>query len=228
MSFRQVFGNVFPLETVIAAVVFGLVAAAMLVAFAASRHKRRVGAAPARREHLPKVEAVFGVALAGMAAFLVFTSFTANAQDFPAKAVTPTVALMALVAFQWCWRFGYAGSQVTVNSALLDNGSYPVLEVPTGVPVKFDVDSVDVVHAFWVPYLDTKVDAFPRPRDDVHHHRGASRGMDRPLRPVCGLYHSEMDFWLKAVPLAQLRSWLTGQAAAQARAAAAIAAGAAR
>jgi cytochrome c oxidase subunit II len=210
MSFRQVFGDVFPLETVIAAVVFGLVTVAMLVAFAVSRRKRRRGAAPARREHLPTVEAVFGVALAGMAAFLVFTSFTANAKDFPAKAVTPAVTVN-VTAFQWCWRFGYAGSPVTVTGAC-DNGRYPVLEVPAGVPVKFDVVSVDVVHAFWVPYLDTKVDAFPGHTTTFTTtvaHPGEWIGR---CDQFCGLYHSQMDFWLKAVPQAQFNSWLKAQA----------------
>jgi cytochrome c oxidase subunit II len=214
VSFRQVFGSVFPLETVIAAVVFGLVAIAMIAAFAVSRHKRRRGEAPSRREHLVKVEAVFGVALAGMAAFLAFTSFNANAQEFPSKAVTPAVTVK-VTAFQWCWRFGYAGSPVTVTGACV-NGKYPVLEIPAGVPVKFDVESDDVIHAFWVPYLDTKVDAFPG------HVTTFTTTVANPGEWIgrcdqfCGLYHSEMDFYLKAVPLAQFKSWLQGQTAAQA------------
>ena len=212
MSFRHVFASVFPLESVIAAVVFGLVVAAMIVAFAVSRHRRRTGMPPSRREHLHKAEAVFGVALAGMAAFLVFTSFTANAKDFPAKPATPAVTVR-VTAFQWCWRFGYAGSPVTVTGAC-DNGHYPVLEVPAGVPVKFDVTSVDVVHAFWVPYLDTKVDAFPGHTTTFTTtvaHPGEWIGR---CAQYCGLYHSEMDFWLKAVPSAQFTSWLKAQAAA--------------
>lgn len=212
MSFRHVFARVFPLESVIAAVVFGLVVLAMLVAFAVSRHRRRAGLPPARREHLPRVEAVFGVALAGMAAFLVFTSFTANAQDYPAKTVRPAVTVR-VTAFQWCWRFGYAGSPVTVTGSCRD-GRYPVLEVPAGVPVKFDVTSVDVLHAFWVPYLDTKVDAFPG------HVTSFTTTVAHPGQWIgrcaqyCGLYHSEMDFWLKAVPQAQFSSWLRAQGAA--------------
>lgn len=212
MSFRQVFASVFPLESVIAAVVFGLVVVAMIVAFTVSRHKRRRGMPPARREHLHKTEAVFGVALAGMAAFLVFTSFAANAKDYPAKAVKPAVTVK-VTAFQWCWRFGYAGSPVTVSGAC-DNGKYPVLEVPAGVPVKFDVASVDVVHAFWVPYLDTKVDAFPGHTTTFTTtvaHPGEWIGR---CAQYCGLYHSEMDFWLKAVPPAQFSNWLKAQAVA--------------
>jgi cytochrome c oxidase subunit II len=217
VSFRQVFGNVFPLETVLAAVVFGLVVMAMLVAFAVSRRKRRLGTGPAWREHLHTVEAVFGVALTGMAAFLVFVSFTANAQDFPAKTVRPAVTVH-VTAFQWCWRFQYPGSPVTVTGACT-NGSYPVLEIPAGVPVKFDVDSVDVVHAFWVPYLDAKIDAFPGHTTTFTTtvaHPGEWIGR---CDQFCGLYHSEMDFWLKAVPPAQFRSWLKGQASAGAGAA---------
>lgn len=41
MQFQRVFGQVFGLETTIAAVVFGLVLVAMIIAFIASRRCRR-------------------------------------------------------------------------------------------------------------------------------------------------------------------------------------------
>lgn len=212
MPFRHVFQSVFPMEAVIAGIVFGLVLASMLTAVLVSRAKRRRGTGPSRREHLHQAEALFGVALAGMAAFLVYASFTANARDFPARTPAPAVTVH-VTAFQWCWRFGYAGSPVTVAGDCTA-GRYPVLEVPAGVPVRFDVTSVDVLHAFWVPYLDTKIDAFPGHTTTFTttvQHTGEWIGR---CAQYCGLYHSTMDFWLKAVPLAQFRSWLRAQQAA--------------
>jgi cytochrome c oxidase subunit 2 len=214
MSFRKVFSGIFPMETVIALVVFGLVVLAMLAAFAVSWRKRRSGSPPSARSHLHKAEGAFGIALAGMAAFLVFSSITANAREFPSRPPKAAVTVH-VTAFQWCWRFQYAGSTATVQGSCA-NGQYPVLEIPAGEPVAFDVTSADVLHAFWVPYLDAKIDAYPG------HVNSFTTTVSHPgLWPgrcaqFCGLYHSTMDFWLRAVPPAQYRAWLAALAGSQA------------
>jgi cytochrome c oxidase subunit II len=225
VSFRQVFSNVFPLETVIAFVVFGLVLVAMIAAFAVSRHKRRHGTPISGREHLPKIEGAYVVALAGMAAFLAFTSLTANAKEFPSKAPKPAVTIH-VTAFQWCWRFQYAAgtddadADATVNGSC-QNGQYPVLEVPVGERVEFDVTSTDVIHAFWVPYLDTKIDAFPDHTTSFTTTVTQTGHWMGRCAQYCGLYHSTMDFWLRAVPLAQYKAWVKAVATNPAASAAA-------
>lgn len=213
MSFREDFSNIFPMETVIALVVFGLVLLAMIAAFAVSGRKRRSGSPPSTRSHLHKAEGAFGVALAGMAAFLAFSSFTANAREFPSRPPKPAVTIH-VTAFQWCWRFQYAGSTTTVQGSC-DNGHYPVLEVPVGEPIAFDVTSTDVIHAFWVPYLDAKIDAFPG--HVTSFTTTVTRTGQWPGRcaQFCGLYHSTMDFWLRAVPPARYRAWLRAVATSQ-------------
>jgi cytochrome c oxidase subunit II len=218
VPFRGVFGQIFPLELVIGLVVFGLVVVAMTAAAAVSWRKKRRGRPAARREHWHALEAAFGLVLAGVAAFLVAESFSANAADFPAHGPKPAVQV-DVTAFQWCWRFRYAGQPVTVIGSCQD-GQYPVLVLPAGEPVQIDLTSNDVVHAFWVPYLDMKMDAFPG-------HVGTftvtlardGRWIGRCAQ-FCGLYHYEMDFWVQAVSPAQFSRWLHAQAGTTARAAA--------
>src|SRR5260370_3100509 len=163
MPFRHVFGQVFPLESVIAAIVFGLVLAAMAAAVIVSWRKRRRGTPAARREHLRLLEAAYGLALAGIAAFLVVVSFSANAGDFPRQDPAPTMRVQ-VTAFQWCWRFHYAGQPLTVTGSCA-GGDYPVLVLPAGLPVELDLTPADGGHPFWVPYLDCKTDALPGRRD---------------------------------------------------------------
>ena len=206
MPFRHVFGQIFPLWSVIAGAVFLLVLAAMATAMITSWRRRRRGAAPARREHWHALEAAFGLVLAGIAVFLVVASFSANAADFPRTAPKPAVRVQ-VTAFQWCWRFHYAGQPVTVTGSC-QAGQYPVLMLPAGRPVEFDVTSADVVHAFWVPYLDVKMDTFPGHVDRftvtlAHDGRWIGR-----CAQFCGLYHYEMDFYVQAVPPAQFSRWL--------------------
>jgi cytochrome c oxidase subunit II len=214
VPFRQVFWGIFPLESIIAGVVFGLVVMAMAAAVLVSRRKRRQGAPAARREHWHTVEGAFGLALAGMAAFLAVASFSANARDFPRTSAKPALRVQ-VTAFQWCWSFHYAGQPVTVTGSCQD-GQYPLLVLPVGEPVEFDVTSVDVVHAFWVPYLDTKMDAFPGHVDTFtvtlpHDGRWLGR-----CAQFCGLYHYEMDFYLQVIPRGQFTRWLHARASAAA------------
>jgi cytochrome c oxidase subunit 2 len=206
VPFRHVFGQVFPLEFVIAAVVFVLVLLAMTAAAVISRSKRRRGSPAASREHWHLLEGGYGLALLGMAVFLIVTSFSANADDFPHADPKPAL-VVDVTAFQWCWQFHYAGQPVTVIGACT-GGRYPTLMLPAGQPVRIDLTSRDVLHAFWVPYLDFKMDAFP---DHVNTfsvtlaHTGRWIGRCAQL---CGLYHYRMDFYLQAVTMAQFDSWL--------------------
>jgi cytochrome c oxidase subunit 2 len=206
MPFRHVFGQIFPLESVIAGVVFGLVLAAMAAAVIVSWRKRRRGAPAARREHLHVLEGAFGLVLAGVTAFLVLASFSANAQDFPRRDPRPAVRVQ-VTAFQWCWRFHYAGQPVTVSGSCQD-GQYPVLVLPSGRPVEIDLTSADVLHAFWVPYLDYKMNAFPGHVDRFTVTLARDGRWIGRCAQLCGLYHYEMDFYLRVVPPAQFSRWL--------------------
>jgi cytochrome c oxidase subunit 2 len=104
---------------------------------------------------------------------------------------------------------------VTVTGSCA-GGDYPVLVLPAGLPVEIDLTSADVVHAFWVPYLDYKMDAFPGHVDRF------TVTLPRPGRwigrcaQMCGLYHYEMDFYLQVVPQAQFSRWLHARAGAAA------------
>jgi cytochrome c oxidase subunit II len=211
VPFRHVFGQIFPLELVIGLVVFGLVVVAMAAAVAVSRRKKRRGRPAARREHWHALEAAFGLVLAGVAAFLVAESFSTNAADFPRTGPKPAVQV-DVTAFQWCWRFRYAGQPATVIGSC-QGGRYPVLVLPVGKPVQIDLTSNDVVHAFWVPHLDVKMNAYPG------HVNSFTITVDREGRWIgrcaqfCGLYHYLMDFWVQAVPPIQFSRWLHAQAA---------------
>ena len=81
MPFRQTFAQLFAQDTTIAEVVFGLVAATLIVAFALSWHRRRTGRRPSRKSTANRVELTYLTALTGMAAFLVVASLTANTKE---------------------------------------------------------------------------------------------------------------------------------------------------
>jgi cytochrome c oxidase subunit 2 len=87
-------------------------------------------------------------------------------------------------------------------------GRPPVLVVPAGESVRVELTSADVLHAFWVPYLDFKMDAFPGHVNTftvTFPHAGRWIGRCAQL---CGLYHTSMDFWVQAVAPSAFRGWL--------------------
>ncbi len=204
MPFQNAFRQLFAQDVTIAAVVFILVAVVMAGAVLLSRRRRRRGQDPSRRAKADRLETGYVVVLAGIVAFLVFSSFTANAREFPDP---QPVLRVQVTAFQWCWSFRYAGQPVTVTGQC-QGGSLPTLVLPVGRPVELDVTSADVVHEFWAPVLDFKINAYPG------HTNAFTITLTRTGRwigrcaQLCGLYHYEMDFYVQAVPVAAFNQFL--------------------
>lgn len=105
-------------------------------------------------------------------------------------------------AFKWNWQFSYQRDGATVASTTGSSEEIPVLVVPTGQTVRFLLDSDDVIHSFWVPELLYKLDVFPGDVQNAfevtipEENQGAYVGRCAEL---CGVYHSMMNFELRAV-----------------------------
>ena len=207
MPFRPTFAQLFGQDTTIAEVVFALVAATMIVAFATSWYRRRKGMGPARKSKANRIELSYLGALIGMAIFLMIASVSANGKDFPSGDAPAPAVRVQVTGFQWCWKFHYVGEPVTVSGSC-QHGAYPTLVLPTGRPVELDVTSTDVIHAFWVPYLREKMFAYPGHVNDFTVTLTSSGRWIGRCAQLCGLYHYEMDFWLQAESPARFGRWL--------------------
>ena len=115
--------------------------------------------------------------------------------------------VVEVVAFKWNWQFNYrdgVGPDAnTVAATVGTSDEIPVLVLPTGQTVRFELTSADVVHSFWVPELLFKRDVFPGEGlrnvfevtiqvDKEGHYVGR-------CAELCGTYHSMMNFELRAV-----------------------------
>ncbi|MEU6095098.1 cytochrome c oxidase subunit II [Streptomyces sp. NPDC047079] len=207
MTQRRVFGDVFALESVIAALVFAAVLALFGYALVARRAGRRAGASE-RSEH-PRLEAYYISVLTGFAVFLVAWTAWQNHREH--RTAGPAPVRVDVTGFQWCWDFRYpqsAGKRSVIANCRA--GNLPTLVVPTGRPVQLRLTSRDVIHSLWVPQLRYKRDAFP---DHVNtftftvDHKGRWKGR---CAEFCGQRHYSMDFWLKAVPPEEYDRWLHG------------------
>jgi cytochrome c oxidase subunit 2 len=209
VNFRTQFSHVFGIEWAIALGVFVLVGGALVVAVIVRR--ARPGVEPSRKEKYSALETGFlGLVFAAFVFLVVMTSSADAAEHTSAGSPVMTVRI---TAFQWCWDFTYPGTGRSVTGNCTP-GRYPTLVLPVGRTVEVDITSNDVIHEWWVPGLDYKIEALP---DHWNHfelrltHVGEWVGR---CSEFCGLYHDTMFFELRAVSQSTFAQWLAPSPAA--------------
>jgi cytochrome c oxidase subunit II len=108
------------------------------------------------------------------------------------------------VQFAWTFEYPQAGGR-TVTS--------PQLYLPKDRPVRFDIDSQDVIHDFWVPAFRVKIDAVP---GIVTHLRVTPTRLGAyPVvcAELCGLGHAVMRSTAHVLAPAAFNRWLAQQGA---------------
>ncbi len=190
-------------------VVGGLVALLILVTIV--RYRRRSDEMPKQTQYHTIVEILYtAVPIVIVLVLFGFTVATENNIISVSKHPSLTVDVRA---FQWGWEFDYPGQGVrpVLGAASLVNGhtvNVPDMVVPAGETVQIDLSSKDVIHGFYVPEFNYSEYAMPGYTNtfDIDVLRpGTYRGQCTQL---CGLYHSEMLFNVKALPPAQFSAWL--------------------
>ena len=113
-----------------------------------------------------------------------------------------TTLTVDVVGHQWWWEVRYpASGVVTANE----------LHIPTGTRVLVVATTGDVIHSFWVPELNRKIDMVPGLKGKIlldAQHPGVFRGQ---CAEFCGLQHAHMSFLVYAEPPARFRAWLAAQ-----------------
>src|SRR3954452_17649895 len=120
-----------------------------------------------------------------------------------ANAATGTTLTVRVTGRQFWWEVRYPGSRtVTANE----------IHIPVRTHVLVLVHSKDVIHSFWVPELNRKIDLEPDQVNRVELYAdkvGRYRGQ---CAEFCGLQHAHMGFYVYAdTPTAYAR-WLRAQA----------------
>jgi cytochrome c oxidase subunit II len=199
--------DLFSVYAPVALAVFVLVLVAVL--YALWRYRARPGrVASARAEH-DAVEIAYAAALTGVAAALLYFTFSTEAK---VDAVPERPGLVVEVTgAKWNWRFVYPRQRVSVLSS--DRRPRAIV-VPTGTEIVFRLRSIDVIHSFSIPGLRIKKDVFPGRTNEL----GAA--FSRPglygaqCAEYCGLHHAEMLFRVEAVAPDEFAGWVREQGGA--------------
>jgi cytochrome c oxidase subunit 2 len=189
----------------VAIVVWGLILWAVMF------HRKRSDRLPPQVRYNLPIEILYtALPFVLIAVLFYYTAKDENTID--ALAPKPDVTVN-VVGYQWSWQFNYPQYNVTQNGVMYP-GPMPLLELPTGETVRFNLTSPDVIHAFWVPEFLFKRDVIPGHPNHFDVNLTKTGTYIGHCSELCGLYHSRMLFTLKVVTPAQFRQWIAGQQAA--------------
>jgi len=156
VSTRREYDHLFSIYVPIGIGVFAVIV--FVVAFALIRYRGRAPEQAGRWHEDNPLEGGYALLLTLTVAFLLYLTFTAEHRvDTVANQQRPAVTIDVTGA-KWEWTFFYPASGITMRSGTV--GHQPLV-VPTGVPVRFDLRTLDVIHAFWIPHTNYKHDLIP-------------------------------------------------------------------
>ncbi len=142
------------------------------------------------------------------AVILAFIAVPTVRTIFLTQAKAPANALQVeVIGHQWWWEFRYPEYGITTANELY---------LPVNRPVNFKLNTVDVLHSFWIPRLGGKRDLISNrtnylwmtPRDSM-----AMKSLNGTCNEYCGSSHANMKFRVFTVTPAQFASWAAHQKA---------------
>jgi cytochrome c oxidase subunit 2 len=131
-------------------------------------------------------------------------------RDTAAPAAATTQMTVQVVGHQWFWEVRYPGTGVVTANEI---------HIPVRTRVNVVATTDDVIHSFWVPQLNRKIDMIPGRRNRVlldADRTGRFRGQ---CAEFCGAEHARMAMYVFVQRREDFDRWLRGQMQADATAA---------
>ena len=134
-----------------------------------------------------------------LATLMGFNIYTENV--ITARAQAPT-RVIEVIGHRWWWEVIYPQEGITTANEL---------HIPAGVPVQIKVTSADVIHSFWVPQLNGKIDTIPGQTNTISIEADAPGAFRGQCAEYCGLEHAKMAFWVVADAPEKYAAWVARQ-----------------
>jgi cytochrome c oxidase subunit 2 len=122
--------------------------------------------------------------------------------DLAKKPTNPINVTVIGHQFWWEYRYDDLGV-VTANE----------LRMPVGRPVELTLNSVDVIHSYWIPPLGGKTDVVPGRNNHMHLEADAPGEYLGQCTEFCGASHANMRAKAIAMAPADFDAWVAGQKA---------------
>jgi len=193
----------------IATAVFLVVEALLL--YTAFRYKRRPGAEmPKQITGNVPLEIAWtsfpAIVLAVVFALTLGTLLSIANSPAPVQSSSqPTeVVNVRVIGHRWWWEFQYPDLDITTANEM---------HIPVGATVNLQLESVDVIHSFWVPELGTKKDAIPGLVNHIWYRATRPGRYGGACSAFCGQQHSLMRLQVVAESPEEFLDWVENQQA---------------
>jgi cytochrome c oxidase subunit II len=114
----------------------------------------------------------------------------------------PPAVVVEVIGNQFWWEVRYpAYGIITANE----------VHIPTGVPVEIRLTSEDVIHSFWVPQIQGKLDLVPGKANTLYLQADQAGTYQGFCAEYCGIQHAKMLFLLIAQTPPEFETWVARQ-----------------
>jgi cytochrome c oxidase subunit 2 len=113
-----------------------------------------------------------------------------------------TAMTIEVVGHQFWWEVRYPDYDVTTANEF---------HIPINTPVKLELYTDDVIHSFWVPELQGKMDMIPGIRNETWLEASRPGTYEGICTEFCGLQHANMRFFVTAQSQENFDTWMQEQ-----------------
>jgi len=199
-------------------ILFVIVSVVMWILFAYAFYRRR--GSLAEHESVESGGGEMWITIGGLIIpFIVLTAlFVAGLSllsDFPipsahahtrsqmAQSMKPNILI---IGHQWWWEIRYLNDDPSKEFTTANE-----LHLPVGKPVNIELASADVIHSFWIPALDGKIDLIPGQSNYIRIFASQPGVYAGQCATYCGAEHALMRLLAVVQTPAKYQAWLRNQ-----------------
>jgi len=187
-------------------IVFVLVEAALIYAIIKFRVKNESDI-PVQTHGNHRLEIIWTVIPAIFLIIIMVPTINTLFYMYEAPKTTRPEHTLEAIGHQWWFEFRYPDPSNSEKEIVTANEVY----IPVGYPIAINLESVDVIHSFWVPKLAGKTDMVPSEGNYMWFEADEPGEYYGQCAEYCGTSHANMKFKVIAVPENEFNSWLIAQ-----------------
>ena len=149
---------------------------------------------------------VGGFVIPGIVFTAAFVATIGVLRGFPLQHEQALAPEIRVVGHQWWWQVEYRGARLADRFETANE-----IHIPTGRPIDIELETMDVIHSFWVPRLHGKVDLVPGLKNTIRIEASEAGVYPGACAEFCGLQHAGMRFQVVAETPDEYQQWLERQ-----------------
>ena len=208
---RHEYDHLFAIYVPIAIGVFIVIVLAL--GFAVVRYRGRAPARAARWSENNPLEGAYAVLLTLVAALLLYLTFTAEHRSTRSPTSEHPAVTINVTGPNGN---GSSPTRPTASACAAARSAASSWSCRSGEAIRFNLRTLDVIHAFWIPEVRYKHDLIPGSTQVVTLSFDQLGRWSGQCAEFCGLRHADMVFPVHVVTAARFRAWASSHGKAPA------------